>query len=119
MEQSVREALCAGGVNVDEALERFMGNEALLNRFLKKFPDDANYGKLVQAVEAGDREGALTASHTLKGVCGNLSLAPLHALLTDQVGLLRAGDWDAAAALMPRLAQAYDRAVAAIRSACP
>ena len=119
MEQSVREALCAGGVNVDEALERFMGSEALMLRFLKKFLDDVNYDKLVQAVEAGDREGALTASHTLKGVCGNLSLMPLHDLLSAQVGLLRAGDWDGATALMPQLTQAYDQAAAAIRTACP
>ena len=35
--------------------------------------------------------------------------------LTAQVAEFRAGDWDAAAARMPAIAAAYDRAVAAIR----
>lgn len=54
-----------------------MGNEALLERFLKKFPQDENYQKLCAAMEASDWEAALTAAHTLKGICGNLSIAPL------------------------------------------
>ena len=37
METSKKEALVAAGINCDAALERFMGSEAMLNRFLKKF----------------------------------------------------------------------------------
>ena len=29
-----------------------MGNEAILERFLRKFLDDPNYGLLLQAIEA-------------------------------------------------------------------
>ena len=32
--------LIAAGIDIDDALPRFMGNEALLERFLKKFLQD-------------------------------------------------------------------------------
>ena len=55
MDTSVREKLESAGIDVAGALERFMGNDALLERFLKKFPDDPNYGKLRAAIENQDQ----------------------------------------------------------------
>ena len=109
MEMEMRSQLQQGGVDVDSALERLMGSEALLERFLKKFLDDPTYASLVQAFQAGEAEQALTASHTLKGMCGNLSMNDLARLFTRQVELLRAQDYDGAAAMMPEIGQAYDR----------
>ena len=37
MDQTRKARLEAGGIMVDEALERFMGNEAMLERYLQKF----------------------------------------------------------------------------------
>ena len=37
MDSSRKAALTEAGINVDDALERFMGNEMLLERFWKKF----------------------------------------------------------------------------------
>lgn len=115
MEMEMRSQLQQGGVDVDSALERLMGSEALLERFLKKFLDDPTYASLVQAFQAGEAEQALTASHTLKGMCGNLSMNDLARLFTRQVELLRAQDYDGAAAMMPEIGQAYDRVTQAIR----
>ena len=81
MDAVKKERLTAAGIDVDDALGRFMGNEALLERFLTKFLADGNYAALSAAVAAGDSAGALTASHTLKGVCGNLSMSELFRLL--------------------------------------
>ena len=117
MDAQKRETLCAAGIDVDAALERLMGSDALLERFLKKFLDDPNYEKLKAAQAAGDREGAVTASHSLKGVCGNLSMTELFDLLTRQVGLLRAADWAGAMALMPGVDRAYEETCRAIREA--
>ena len=36
MDQTRKARLEAGGIMVDEALERFMGNEAMLERYLQK-----------------------------------------------------------------------------------
>lgn len=118
MDEARKQALIAAGINVDEALSRMMGSEALLMRLLKKFLDDANYAKLQDAVARSDAETALTASHTLKGVCGNLSMTALFDLLTRQVAAFRAGDWEGAVALLEQIDQAYARVTAAIREAC-
>lgn len=115
MTESSKTQLTAAGVDVNSALERFMGNEDLLERFLKKFPQDGNYQKFCAAMEAGDWETALTASHTLKGVCGNLSITPLFDLLTNQVAALRADDWQSAKERMQQIAKAYTAVIDAIR----
>lgn len=115
MDREKRARLEAAGVDVQSALERFMNNEMLLERFLKKFLDDPNYGKLQEAQAAGDREGAVAASHSMKGVCGNLSMTGLFDLLTRQVGLLRAEDWAGAMALMPDIDKAYEETCRAVR----
>lgn len=95
------------GIDVDGALERFMGSENILFRILKKFAEDDNFDKLTDALSQGDMETALAASHTLKGICGNLSMQKLFGLLTEQVKLFREGDADSAAALMEEISPAY------------
>ena len=72
-------------------------------------------GAVRGAVAAGDWDKALTASHTLKGMCGNLSMTVLYDLFTRQVALLRASDTAGAAALMPEIEAACRKAAAAIR----
>ena len=114
MEQAKLEMLAAAGVDPAEALERFMGSEALLVRFLGRFMQDTTYQKLVQAVEAEDWQQALAASHTLKGMSGNLSITALTRLFTYQVALLREDKTAEAAAMMPEIKAAYDRVADAI-----
>ena len=82
MQPQTKETLSAAGININDGLERFMGNEALLTRFLKRFLEDSNYRTLLHAVSAGDQKQAMAASHTLKGICGNLSMTALFDLLT-------------------------------------
>ena len=113
MTQERRTRLEAAGIDVAEALERMMGSEALLERLLGKFLEDRNFQALQDALERGDSEGAVSASHALKGVCGNLSMTRLHQCFTDQVAALRRGDLDGARAMMERIAPAYE----AVRSA--
>ena len=110
-----REQLERGGVDVAAALERMMGSEALLERLLGKFPEDASYAALSAALGQGDVDQAVAAAHTLKGICGNLSLTALFPLFTQQVAALRRGDLEEARALMGRIDPAYAAAVAAIR----
>ena len=115
MDEGKRTRLKAAGIDVDGALERFMGSDVLLEQFLKKFLEDGNYMALRTALDAGDREGAVTASHSLKGVCGNLSMTELFAFFTRQVQMLREGDEAGAAGLMPSITRSYDRVIQAIR----
>ena len=55
------------GVNVESAMERFMGNNALYAKMLKKILYEPAFGELVHAVSACDRQAALAASHTMQG----------------------------------------------------
>ena len=110
-----RDQLEAAGIDIESALERMMGSEALLERMMGKFLDDPQYPALRAALEAGDMERAVSAAHTLKGVCGNLSMTGLYGLFTRQVDALRAGDLPLARGIMAEIAPAYERVMAAIR----
>ncbi len=112
-EQMVKE-LVEAGIDVEAAAERFMGNMAAFVKFLKKFPADPNYAKLEEAVGNDEPEKALSAAHTLKGVCGNLSIIPLHGLFTKQVEHIRANEWKRAVGVMKEIRMEYERVIAAV-----
>ncbi len=114
MDERVKNLLRDGGIDMQGLLDRCMGSEALLIRLLKKFPADTTYVRLSTAMEAGDAEAALEASHTLKGVCANLSFTNLFTLLDKQVHALRTDDKAGAQALMPHIKQAYAAVLRAI-----
>ena len=100
MTDGTKAALTGAGIQVDEALERLMGSEALLERLLGKFLEDRNLAE-------DRREDAFRAAHTLKGVCGNLSMTRLEALVSQMVELLRGeGELAAAQALLPEVTEA-------------
>ena len=107
----MKEKLEALGVNVEDAMVRFMNNEAMLVKFLRKFVNNTNYSALKEAIAAGDKENALLHSHTLKGNCGNLSLTALYQLFTKQVELFRAEDWDGACAMMDEIEAKYTETI--------
>ena len=96
------------GIDVDSGVERFMGNEALYEKFLHRFADDKSYPELVAALSENNCSAAFTAAHTLKGVSGNLSLFKLQKLVAEQVEFLRAGDLDAAKPLMEDITATYN-----------
>lgn len=109
MDENLKQQFIEAGVDVDSAMERFMGNQELLLRFLRKFPADDNYSKIVSGIESGDYEAAFRAAHTLKGLCGNLSLSKLQAIVSEQTELLRSKKWEEATAMMPRVTEAYEK----------
>ena len=111
MTEAVKQQLIDMGLDYAGAMERFMNNDGLLERFLKKFPSDTNYSRLVEAMEQHDEESAFTAAHTLKGVCGNLSLQSLFGLVNVLVEELRVGNWDSAVEKMPALTEEYEKTI--------
>ena len=88
---NMMEELRTLGVNTDEALARFMNNESLYERMVKKFVPTAEGLPVLPLIESGDIEQAQNNAHTLKGVTGNLSLTPLYAAYSDIMTLFRAG----------------------------
>lgn len=45
--------LTAAGIQIEEALERFMNSEAMFERFLGKFLEDETYRRLKEALWTG------------------------------------------------------------------
>ena len=107
MDEARRQLLLDAGVDVDEALGRFLGNEALMMKFLLRFPGDENFSRLKEAMAQSDAVGAFEAAHTLKGVVGNLSMKDIFRWTSVIVEDLRAGDLTAAKEKMPALEAAY------------
>lgn len=111
MDQELKNKYTEMGINVDEAMGRLMNNEGLLTKFLGKFKNSDSFDNLKKAIADGDNEAALLHSHTLKGVCGNLSMTKLYALFSEQVNLYRAGKPDEANAMMGEIEEAYKKIV--------
>ena len=111
MTEQAKTYLSEAGIDVKDVLERFMGNEALLERMLKKFTESNVHETLEEAVKSRDAEAALAASHTLKGMTSNLSMSELARLFTRQVELFRSGDAEAAYGLLEDITAEYQRMV--------
>ena len=87
----------------------------LVERFLKKFPDDQSYSKLCEAFAQNDVKTAFCAAHTLKGICQNLAIANLAQPLCTMTELLRAERLEEARVLLPEVQTQYGITVEAIR----
>lgn len=114
MKPEHKELLINAGVNYNACLQRFMYNETLCDRFLAKFTQDDSYAALCYALDFGNCDEAFRAAHTLKGVAGNLSLDILFQAVSAQAEHLRAGDLEAARAMLPCVKAAYAAVIDAL-----
>lgn len=115
MHSSRKTQLEKGGIDVNDALERFMGNDALLERFLKKFLSEKSYEGLVRAIEENDPETARVSAHSLKSVCGTIGCTAMRQLVLKQEQLIKNGQWDQAVALMPEISENYQSICAVLK----
>lgn len=86
------EEMKSAGIDVDSAMERFMGNEDVLRTFLRKLPEDASYREMLYAIEKKDIQLAFDSAHRLKGILGNLSITNAYNSLYWIVETLRDGN---------------------------
>lgn len=112
------------GADVETTLKRFMGNDAIYQKFLGKFPGDPNYAKLGTNIEAGAFEEAYKCAHALKGVVGNLGLTPIYEKVSTLVEELRnkaSEDVDAARAneLWQEIKKVYEQFIDVINENIP
>lgn len=106
------------GVDIDDAMNRFMNNEGLYKKMLLKLPPNIEKLPVKSLADAGDNDGALANAHTLKGITGNLSLTPLFNGYTKIVELYRAGKPDEAKAVLEGILPLQDDIVACINKYC-
>ncbi len=114
MDMNVQDTAKAKGWDLEGTLRRFGGSQMMLERFLKKFPQDPTFGKLEEAAEQGDLPGIETAAHTLKGIAGNLGLTALYEGCSSLVAAVRAGETQRVPGLWETVRAEYQAAVSAV-----
>lgn len=66
------------GLHVQEALDRFMGNEPLFLSFVRQLPEKLAFTRIRESLEREDEESFYMDVHSLKGLAGNLSIGPIN-----------------------------------------
>lgn len=80
------------GVDVDEGLNRVMGDLPLYEMMLGMFVDAVRDNPVSsEDFDREDLDSLIKRVHTLKGVTGNLSMTPLFTGYQEMLGLLRSG----------------------------
>lgn len=83
------ESLNSIGAETKDALERFLDDEEMYLKYVRNFPEEPTYARLVKAVEEEDYEEAEKAVHALKGIVNNLGFIPLADATIDMLAELR------------------------------
>ena len=79
------------GCNIDDALERVLGDEELLLSCIQMVINDPCYTTLAESLAQNNVATAFDAAHTLKGIIANTGLTPLYLIIEKIVEPLRAG----------------------------
>lgn len=103
--------LSANGVDVSGTMERFMNNEELYKRILKKFLSDTSFAEAAKAKDEGRTEDVQMHVHTLKGVSANLGLTPIFTITNEMMQHFRSDNLAAAYELFQPLEETYNRFV--------
>ena len=84
------ERLAELGIDPAEGLKRCMNKEEFFFKMIKMSLSNAYFDSLGQLIEAGDLAEAFEQAHALKGVLGNIAIAPLYEPMAEMTELLRA-----------------------------
>lgn len=112
---TLKECYEALGGNYEEVIGR-LRSERLVQKFTLKFLNDGSFKLLQESLEAEDFEEAFRASHTMKGICQNLSFNRLLASCSALTEELRDGKGPKADELAEQVAADYAQTVSAIQA---
>lgn len=81
------------GVNVDEGMERLMGNASIYEKMLGKFVKMIKDSSIsMEDFGCTDCTEIIEKAHAIKGASGNLSVTPIYESYTEVVNLLRSNE---------------------------
>ncbi len=95
------------GAEVEDTLDRLMGDEEMYLEYLMKLPENQNIIELRKAIDEKDYNKAEREVHTLKGVALNLGLLPLVDVCMDMLLDFRAGKSEEAAAQIDEVEECF------------
>ncbi len=101
------------GGNYQEVCSR-LPSEKFIQKFVLKFLNDKSFQLLQDSWNQGNDEEAFRASHTIKGMCQNLSFALLQESSSALTEALRNGRSPEAPALYEKVCEDYQRTADAI-----
>jgi HPt (histidine-containing phosphotransfer) domain-containing protein len=98
-------------LDIEEALRRFNGNQAIFSKLLKRFIEINSdiEKKTTQLVNSGNSEEIFIFFHSIKGGAGNLSAKKLYEKSTVLEGFARNGDFESIKKELPSFYDVYDQ----------
>lgn len=112
---SLKECYAALEGDYEDVLGR-LRSEKLVQKFVLKFLNDGSYDLLCSSLKTGNYEEAFRASHTIKGVCQNLSFTKLYESSHQLTEALRNGWSEGAGELVEQVKADYEQTAGAIRT---
>ena len=109
MNEELLEELEDLGAEVEDTLDRLMGDGEMYLEYLMQFPDNENIKKLRNAVDQRDADTAMKEVHTLKGVGLNLGFLPFVDAAMSMLLDFREGKEEEAFAQMDEVQEAFDK----------
>lgn len=80
----------------EQTINRFSGAIDLIEKYVRKFPNDANWKRLQEIASDDNWSEMEIVAHTLKGYAGNLGFDTLFQSTSDIVQAIRAKDYESA-----------------------
>lgn len=118
MENALLEKMEDMGAEVEDTLERLMGDEELYLEYLTQFPENQSIKDLRHSVDAGDCEQAMKDVHTLKGMALNLGILPLVDVCMDMLLDFREGNKESAMEQIDAVEECFQEWATVIRENC-
>lgn len=103
------------GAEIEDTLDRMMGDKKMYLEFLEDLPNNENVEKLKSAIELKDYQEAARQAHSLKGVYLNLGLLPLADLCIEMLMLFRKNENEKACAILPEFLELYSEWISVIK----
>ena len=110
---SLKECYLAIGGDYEDAIGRLY-SEKLVKKFVLKFLHDPSFELLERSLQEKNYEEAFRASHTIKGICQNLSFTRLQRSSSALTEALRGGYTPEVPALLEQVEADYRETAAAI-----
>ena len=103
------------GSSLDAVMSQMGMPEKLVDKFVKKFPNDKSAEELFRTFESGDYETAFRMAHTIKGLCLNLGFDKLRESASAMTEALRGSVADNAGELLETVRRDYNEIIDGIK----
>ena len=113
--------------NYENVSSRMMGNQKLVEKFVRKFLEDPTYKQIKEShhnptykqikesVYMLDYDEILRATHTMKGIASNLEFTQLQQKSAKAVDMIRAGEKETVLPVIDEIEKEYQKVVDAIQ----